>query len=105
MKNPVSWLRRISFVEGVSFLLLLFIAIPLKYLGGMPQAVTAVGWAHGLLFMLVLHALSQVMGLDQWSLRRSSAVVMAALLPAGPFVLDRWMQVWQAEASEERPAA
>lgn len=105
MKNPVSWLRRISLVEGVSFLLLLGIAMPLKYLGGVPQAVTVVGWAHGLLFILVLHALSQAMSLDRWSLGRSAAVVMAALLPAGPFVLDRRMRAWEAEASGSRPAA
>jgi integral membrane protein len=105
MKNPVSWLRRVSLVEGVSFLVLLGVAMPLKYLGGMPQAVTVVGWAHGLLFILVLHALSLAMGLEGWTVRRSAAVVLAALLPAGPFVLDRRMRAWEAGASARTPAA
>lgn len=105
MKNPVSWLRRVSLAEGVSFLLLLGIAMPLKYLAGVPQAVTVAGWAHGLLFMLVMHALFQAMSLEGWTVRKSAAVVVAALLPAGPFVLDRRMREWAPEASAKMPAA
>src|SRR5690349_20635048 len=46
--------RAIALLEGLSFVLLLFIAMPLKYLAGMPLGVKMVGWAHGMLFVLYL---------------------------------------------------
>ena len=49
--NPIPLLRAAGLAEAVSFLVLLGVAMPLKYLAGMPQAVKVVGWAHGLLFM------------------------------------------------------
>ena len=44
--------RKIAIAEGISYILLLFIAMPLKYWANMPQAVKYTGWAHGLLFVL-----------------------------------------------------
>ncbi|HTO03360.1 MAG TPA: DUF3817 domain-containing protein, partial [Opitutus sp.] len=50
LKTPLSRLRFIGWWEGVSFLVLLGIAMPLKYLAGEPAAVRVVGMAHGILF-------------------------------------------------------
>ncbi len=53
LKNtPLNRFRAIALLEGLSFVLLLFIAMPLKYLAGMPLGVKVVGWAHGMLFVL-----------------------------------------------------
>ena len=70
-------------------MVLLGIAMPLKYLAGLPLAVKVVGWAHGLLFVVLLMVLGVVTYLARWPLRKAGVVVLAALLPFGPFVIDR----------------
>lgn len=81
-------LRFIGFWEGVSFIVLLLIAMPLKYFAGWPDAVRVVGMAHGILFLLyVLAAIFAALEYD-WTWRRTLLVLAASVLPAGPFVLD-----------------
>jgi integral membrane protein len=95
IKNPVSTLRSIAFVEGVSFLLLLGIAMPLKYLADLPVAVKIVGWIHGVLFVALCISLLQTMIVARWPMTRAALVFVGALLPFGPFLLNRRM--WQYE--------
>lgn len=97
MKNPVPLLRRVALIEGASFLILLGIAMPLKYLAGMPLAVKVVGWAHGVLFVAFCFLLLQAMLVMGWSFARSAVVFVASLLPFGPFLLDRKMKQWELE--------
>lgn len=75
-------------VEGVSFLVLLGIAMPLKYLAGRPEAVKVVGWAHGVLFMAFCLVLLQTMVALRWPLSRAAMAFAAALVPFGPFLID-----------------
>lgn len=75
-------------IEGVSFLLLVFIAMPLKYLADMPMAVKVVGWAHGVLFVWFCVVLWLAKKAAGWSLREAGVYFVAALLPFGPFVVD-----------------
>ena len=98
MKNPVALLRRITLIEGVSFLVLLGIAMPLKYFAGMPMAVKIVGWAHGLLFVAFCSVLLHTMIRARWSFARAAMVFVASILPFGPFTLDRRMRQWEKEA-------
>jgi integral membrane protein len=95
MTSPISSLRRIAFMEGISFLVLLFIAMPLKYLAHVPQAVLVVGWIHGILFILLCAALLRTMLVAKWPVSRCVVVFIAALLPFGPFVIDRRMAQWE----------
>jgi integral membrane protein len=88
-KTSVGRLRAIGLIEGISFLLLIGVAMPLKYLAGMPLAVTLAGWLHGLLFMAFCVALTQAHQEAQWGSVRSLAFLIAALLPFGPFLIDR----------------
>ncbi len=101
MKNPVPFLRTIALAEAISYLLLLGVAMPLKYYGGMPQAVSVVGALHGGLFVLFGWALLRVLVLARWPLGRAALVFLASLLPLVPFWLDRRMAGW---ADEWRPA-
>lgn len=88
LSTPLARLRTSGLLEGASFLVLLFIAMPLKYLADQPLAVRYVGMAHGILFILYLLALVPV-GLDhRWPLRTFAWAVLASLLPGGPFVFD-----------------
>ena len=88
LKTTLGRLRFIGWWEGVSFLVLLGIAMPLKYLAGWPQAVRIVGMAHGILFMLYVLAAIQAALEHHWPWKRTALVLLASVLPAGPFIID-----------------
>jgi integral membrane protein len=88
LRTSIGRLRAIGLVEGISFLLLLGVAMPLKYFAGIPQAVTVAGWFHGLLFIAFCIALAQASEEAKWNSKRTGLVLMAGLLPFGPFVID-----------------
>ncbi len=81
--------RTIAISEGISYLVLLGIAMPLKYFADFPQAVTIVGWLHGLLFVLYVIALFNVRHVHNWSFKKFFLAGLASLLPFGPFIMDR----------------
>lgn len=93
-------LRRVGWLEGGSFLLLLFVAMPLKYLAGLPLAVRVVGMAHGLLFLWYLLVLAQAASARRWQWRRTALGFLASIVPFGVFALDRSLR-----AEEERIGA
>ena len=84
-------LRKLSFFEGVSTLVLFGIAMPLKYMADMPLAVRIVGSLHGFLFVAL--ALMLTMAVRRVPMSRAMAFVgiLAAIVPFGPFVYDRWL--------------
>jgi integral membrane protein len=88
LTTSIGRLRFIGFWEGVSFLVLLGIAMPLKYYYGQPGAVRVVGMAHGILFMLYLWAAIQAALEHDWPWKKTALVLLASLLPGGPFVAD-----------------
>lgn len=89
MKNRVSNLRLIGFIEGVSFLVLLLIAMPLKYYWDFPIAVKITGWIHGVLFILYIVAVLMAIQAMKWSLFSVLVALGASLIPIGTFMLDR----------------
>ena len=88
LRTPIGRLRVIAFIEGVSFLLLLGVAMPLKYFAGLPAAVQIVGWIHGVLFVLYLLAVAEVTVRHRWRLTRVAVALIASLIPFGTFLLD-----------------
>ena len=88
LSTPVGRLRLIAMIEGISLLLLLGVAMPLKYWAGMPMAVNLVGWAHGVLFVLFCLLLPYTMLVAKWSILKGIVVFIAALVPFGPFLID-----------------
>lgn len=82
-------LRVIGIAEGISFLVLLCIAMPLKYMMDMPLAVKYVGWAHGLLFILYIPAVLLARKAMQWNFFQVLVALAASLVPLGTFFLDR----------------
>lgn len=81
--------RWISFLEAISFLLLLFIAMPLKYIWDMPEYVRIVGMAHGILFILYLLGAYWMYEKLNWSVKILFIVFLSSILPFGPFVVER----------------
>ena len=102
--NPIPNLRRIVKAEAISFLLLLSVAMPLKYFAGLPVAVKVFGWLHGGLFVAFCASLLHTMVTARWPLSRAGPIFIAALLPFGPFVLDRRMAEYEAEFESSRPS-
>jgi len=89
MRNPVQDLRIIGFAEGISYLLLLFVAMPLKYAAGLPLAVRIVGTLHGVLFILYVVAALRAACSRKWPFLRLLEALIASLYPFGTFVFDR----------------
>lgn len=87
--STLGWFRFIAIAEGVSYLILLLIAMPLKYFWGIADAVKYTGWIHGVLFMLYGLLLLKVWRQYKWKFNRVLLAFVASLLPAGTFVLDR----------------
>jgi integral membrane protein len=103
--SAIRQLRVVGLIEGVSFLLLLGIAMPLKYLAGLPQAVRLVGMAHGLLWILYLVAAANAAHSRRWPVSRILLVLGASVLPAGPFFIDGWLRQQQRVAALPDPGA
>lgn len=82
-------LRFIGIAEGISFLVLLLIAMPLKYFFGVPMAVKVVGWAHGVLFILYILVVFLAIKAMDWGFFGVVIALAASLIPGGTFVLDR----------------
>ncbi len=81
-------LRKVGIIEGISFILLLGVAMPLKYMWDMPMAVTIVGGAHGLLFMWYCIVLLFAKMERNWTLGKCALLFIASVLPFGPFVAE-----------------
>ena len=95
----ISALRIVGLLEGISFLVLLFIAMPLKYLADMPLPVSIVGGAHGFLFVgyVTLAMLATVV--FRWPVGRLLLALLASVIPTGTFWFDRRLQSLQTSDS------
>ncbi|MCY6413820.1 DUF3817 domain-containing protein [Acinetobacter sp. VNH17] len=85
----IKTLRFVGTLEGISFLLLLGVAMPIKYIGDNPIFVKYIGMGHGVLFLLFLAVLLVVCHRMKWSLSIFNMGLIAAILPFGPFIFDR----------------
>lgn len=85
----VSWFYALGRAETASFVVLLGIAMPLKYAAGMPAATAWVGWLHGMLLLVYVIALLSVVRVHGLGLSRAVMGGVAALLPFGPVWLER----------------
>jgi integral membrane protein len=82
----------IALAEGTSFLILLCIAMPMKYLMGMPLAVRVVGSIHGLLFLLYVAKLAKLRSAYGWDNTFSMQAFVASILPFGTFLFDKYLR-------------
>jgi integral membrane protein len=89
--NRFSALRRfriIGITEGISFILLIFIGMPLKYGMGLFLPVKLLGWMHGILFILYVIILLHTAWVAHWSWVKISKAFILSLVPFGTFFLD-----------------
>jgi integral membrane protein len=81
--------RKVAFWEGISYLLLLLVAVPLKRLAGMPEAVRIVGMAHGVLFIAFVGLLIPLVQQKKMTVNMSFFAFVMSLIPFGTFVLEK----------------
>lgn len=89
LETTLDRLRIVGLAEGISFLLLLFIAMPLKYMFGMPIAVKIVGMLHGGLFMWFLKTLYDFHIEHRLGMRFNIMAFTTSIVPFGTFYLDK----------------
>ena len=87
--TTIGRLRLLGILEGTSYLTLLGIAMPLKYMAGKPEMVEVVGMAHGLLFVAYCLMLAYAWLTKLLPMTWAAAGIVASVLPFGPFVFDR----------------
>lgn len=87
--SSLSIFRKVAVAEGISYIVLLFIAMPLKYWADMPLGVKYVGWAHGLLFVAYVVCLIMVWQEKKWGIGKVVLLFIASLLPFVPFYVDK----------------
>ncbi|MEC7863552.1 MAG: DUF3817 domain-containing protein [Bacteroidota bacterium] len=78
----------VAFLEGISYVLLLFFAVPLKYWGENEQYVKLLGMPHGLLFLSYLILACLLKNTKNWNFKDFSIVLLASILPFGTFYVD-----------------
>ena len=94
MKIALNSLRIIGLLEGISYLVLLGIAMPLKYYFDQPEMVKIVGMAHGVLFVGYVLALLIVHVLHKWNVLKTIGAFIASLVPFGTFYADKkWFRL------------
>jgi len=94
--RALSFLRHVALAEAVSYLLLLGVAMPLKYFAGQPLAVRVIGMIHGVLFLLLCWALLQAW-INRLSAKRCLTVFAISFVPIVPFFFDRRIRRWETE--------
>lgn len=87
--TSVGRLRLIAFLEGISLLVLVFVAVPLKYMAHDPSWVKAIGPLHGILFVLFVFSTLKVSLEQRWPFRTVTwKVLLACFIPFGTFYID-----------------
>lgn len=93
LKDPVERLRIVAILEGWSLIILLAIAMPLKYLAGRPEAVQVIGMIHGLLFIAYTVLVVQIKFVLRWTAVKTLLALFASVIPFGTFYVERkWLR-------------
>ena len=88
LNNVKTYFKMVAILEGVSYILLLFVAVPLKYWGGDEQYVKMLGMPHGLLFVAYLVLAYLLKNTEKWSSKDFIIVILASIFPFGTFYID-----------------
>ena len=84
----INFFRIISFLEGISYLLLLFIAVPLKYFNGQEYLVKILGMPHGILFILYIFFSVILKNKMNWNIKQTIEIMIGSIIPFGTFYID-----------------
>jgi integral membrane protein len=88
LKTQIGRTRIIAFIEGISFLVLLFITMPMKYMCGISTPNKIFGMVHGVLFILYVLAVIQSKIEYDWGFKKTALALLASIVPFGTFWAD-----------------
>lgn len=88
LKTPIGLLRVACFIEGLSYLVMLFIAMPLKYFMHIPEVVSVVGMIHGIIIIIYVIIVTYVSIVIRWSIGWILGSLIVTFIPFGNFFLD-----------------
>ena len=88
-EKPLKRFRFMGLLEGSSLLILIFLAMPLKYFFEMPEAVRVVGSIHGFLFVSYCLVIAYMTFVVKWPFKYSVIAVIVAFIPFGNIIFDR----------------
>jgi integral membrane protein len=103
MKSAQTRFRIAAYVVGVLLLVLVFVAMPLKYFADQPTMVAIVGPLHGFLYVVYLAIAFDLAVRSKWSFGRTLLVLLAGTIPVMTFVAERKVAGWAARREENRP--
>ena len=89
LTTSIGRLRLTSIIEGISLILLMLVAMPLKYIWGDPTWVSKVGQIHGLLWVVFCFVLYDAQSDNGWSFKQALIPFIASMIPFGAFAIDR----------------
>ena len=95
INNSVKKFRLINSIEGYSYLLLVFVAMPMKYLFGFPIAVKIAGMIHGFLFALFCILLFKAWIDRKWAFKENIIFFVASLIPFGTFYTKNKIKAYE----------
>lgn len=87
--NMINLYRKTAIAEGVSYLILLFIAMPIRYILDISEPVKYFGWIHGVLFLIYMAVLIITAIKYKWSIIRILIYIVGSVLPFVPFIFDK----------------
>ncbi|MDL4841105.1 DUF3817 domain-containing protein [Aquibacillus rhizosphaerae] len=90
--SPINVFRITGFIEGTSLVILLFIAMPIKYIANHPEVVTIVGSLHGAFFCLYLLVIAYTTLSTRWHWKWVVGSIIVAFIPFGNYILDVRLQ-------------
>ena len=96
-ETKIGQFRVIAKIEGISFIILLFIAMPLKYMMGIPEATKVVGMIHGGLFLWFIYAQFIASQEENWGAKFNALAFILSLIPFGTFYLDKKLRLIEAK--------
>ncbi|GJM27841.1 MAG: membrane protein [Cyclobacteriaceae bacterium] len=88
LRTQLGRFRIIAFLEGLSFIIILFVTMPLKYQFDMPKPNLVVGMVHGVLFMVYLYAAFRLKISENWDNKLTLKTLAASIIPFGTFYMD-----------------
>lgn len=92
LRNPIGRLRILGFIEGITLLALVLVAVPMKYIANNGSLVQTLGPIHGAAFLLFLIAALSVGVSEKWSFTRITwKLILACFIPFGTFYIDHYI--------------
>jgi integral membrane protein len=105
MPAAVIRFRVVAYVVGVFLLVLVFVAMPLKYFADQPTLVAIIGPVHGFLYMIYLVVAFDLAVRAKWPFGRTVLVLLAGTIPVMSFVAERKVTAWTRQAAQPTPAS